>query len=187
MPNVQDTTQVLLDLQKGDEAAAAKLLPLVYDELRGLARHHMRRERPSHTLQATAVVHEAYLRLVEQTKVDWKGKTHFFAVSAEMIRRILVDHARKHAAAKRGGERVRVTVNEADAVSGTAANIDLIALDDALQELSRLSERQGRVIELRFFAGLSVEETAYILGVSQRTVKEEWRVARAWLAHRMNQ
>ena len=170
----------------GDEIAAKKLLPLVYAELRARAASHLAKERPSHTLQPTALVHEAFLRLVDQTRVDWRGRTHFFAVASEMIRRILVDHARMHGASKRGGGASRVELDENAVSSGTSpTTVDLIALDDALAELRRLSHRQAQVVELKFFGGLSVEETAQVLDVSERTVKGDWRVARAWLRQRL--
>ena len=187
MSSDRKITQTLADVSSGDHCAAAKLMPLVYAELRAVAGRHLRRERKNHTLQATAVVHEAYLKLVDQTRVDWKGKAHFMAVAAEVIRRILVDHARKRGAAKRGGSAARITLSIEDmvATSDSDSDLDLIAVDDALSELAELNERQARVVELRFFGGLSVEETAYALGVSERTVKGDWRVAKAWLRKRM--
>ncbi len=184
MPTSAQTTQILTDLANGDRSAADRLMPLVYDELHALAERYMRRERPGHTLQPTALAHEAYLRLIDQSRVDWKSRAHFFGVAAEMIRRILVDHARKRAAAKRGGGVDRVEASEA-ADPSQKSPVDLLALDEALQELRQLNERQSEVVDLRFFGGLSVEETAHVIGVSPRTVKGDWHVARAWLRNHM--
>jgi RNA polymerase sigma factor (TIGR02999 family) len=176
----QDVTMALGRAAGGDEAAAAKLLPMVYDELRALAASALKRERGDHTLQPTALVHEAFLRLVDQTHAAYNSRTHFFAVSAQMIRRILVDYARQHGAAKRGGKWLKITMDQAD--HGTADDqLDLLHLDEALTNLAALDERQSKVVELRFFGGLSVEETAKTLNVSPRTVEEDWRVAKAWL------
>jgi RNA polymerase sigma factor (TIGR02999 family) len=180
-----DTTQILLDLGNGDRSAAERLMPLVYDELRGLAQQYMGGERPDHTLQATALVHEAYLRLIDQSRVDWQGRAHFFSVAAEMIRRVLVDHARQHHAAKRGGAARKVSLTDSVDATGEP-DIDLMALDEALQELGRLSERHRRVVELRFFGGLSVEEAGLVLEVSPHTVRSDWRLARAWLRQRLD-
>ena len=184
MPTSAQTTQILTDLANGDRSAADRLMPLVYDELHALAERYMRRERPGHTLQPTALTHEAYFRLIDQSRVDWKSRAHFFGVAAEMIRRILVDHARKRAAAKRGGGAGKVEASEA-ADPSQESPVDLLALDEALQELRQLNERQSEVVDLRFFGGLSVEETAHVLGVSPRTVKGDWHVARAWLRNHM--
>jgi len=150
-------TPLLDPASRGDQRAAARLLPLVYEELKERATLSLRRERPSHTLQPTAIVHEAFLRLVDQTSVDWRGRTHFFAVAAEMMRRILVDHARKRGTVKRGGDRTRVSLDEQVAPAGANGELDLVELDEALDELHRLSDRQARVVELRYFGGLSVE------------------------------
>ncbi len=180
-----DTTRILLELGKGDESAANRLLPLVYDELRGLAAHYMQQERRNHTLQPTALVNEAYLRLVDQSRVNWRNRAHFFAVAAEVIRRILVDHARQKAAAKRGGGQPHFPLDVAEPADTATGPVDLLALDDALRRLDELSERQRRVVELRFFGGLSVQETAHVLDVSEATVKNDWRVARAWLAREL--
>jgi RNA polymerase sigma factor (TIGR02999 family) len=157
-----------------------QLLPLVYDELRALAGRYMRGERPGATLQPTAIVHEAYLRLMNADGIDWKGKTHFFAVAAIQMRRILVEHARAAAAEKRGGGLQRITFSSDLAVAPDGM-VGLLALDEALVSLERRNERQARVAELRLFAGLLVKETALHLGVSERTVKDDWRFARAWL------
>ncbi len=180
MAPAADTTQILIDLGNGDRSAANRLMPLVYDELHGLAGRFMRREPPGHTLQTTALVHEAYLRLIDQSRVDWKGRAHFFAVAAEMIRRVLIDHARQRRAAKRGGLAHRVTLTDSIGAC-EQEQVDLLALDEALNELSALNERHGKVVELRFFGGLSIDETAHILDVSPQTVRSDWRMARAWL------
>lgn len=185
MPSSPQTTELLLAVARGGRSAANALLPLVYDELRGLAEHYMRRERPGHTLQPTALVNEAYLRLIDQSRVDWKSRAHFFGVAAEMIRRILVDHARKRAAIKRGGGAAKATSSEALADVGSD-RVDLLALDEALEKLRELDERRSQVVELRFFGGLSVEETAHVLGVSPRTVKGDWHLARAWLRNHLS-
>lgn len=178
--DAHNATQILARAVGGDEAAAARLLPMVYEELRALAARALRRERADHTLQPTALVHEAFLRLIDQTQAEYNSRTHFFAVSAQVIRRILVDHARQHHALKRGGNWLKVTLDHANAASSDEA-LDLLGLDEALNKLCTLDERQSKVVELRFFGGLSVEETAATLGVSPRTVEEDWRMARAWL------
>jgi RNA polymerase sigma factor (TIGR02999 family) len=156
------------------------LIPLVYDELRRLARRHLRRERPDHTLQSAAVVNEAYLRLTRQKPPEWQSRAHFFAVAAQMMRHILVDHARNRRAAKRGAGAPRLTLS-ADIALPREREVDVVALDDALNQLAALDLQQSRVVELRFFGGLSIEETALVLGVSPATVKREWATARAWL------
>ena len=178
------TTQILIDLSNGEPSAADRLLPLVYDELRALAEQYMEQERADHTLQATGLVHEAYLKLIDQSRVDWKNRAHFFAVAAEMIRRVLVDHARGHLAAKRGGAAQRITLSDATD-SPEADPIDLLDLNEALDELGVLNERHRRVVELRFFGGLSVEESAHVLEVSPQTVRLDWRMARGWLRQRL--
>ena len=184
MPHSAQTTQILLPAANGDRSAADQLMPLVYDELHGLAEHFMAQERVDHTLQATALVNEAYMRLIDQTQVDWQGRAHFCAVASQMIRRILVDHARKRSAAKRGGGASRVDLTDVLDLS-EEIGVDLLGLDEALQELRGLHERQARVVELRFFGGLNVQETAAVLEVSPRTVKGDWRLARAWLRERL--
>lgn len=171
---------------RGDESAAEQLLPLVYDDLRERAAHYLSRERSGHTLQPTALVHEAYLRLVDQTRVDWSGRTHFFAVAAETIRRILVDHARGNLTAKRGGQRNRVTLDEAVALSDER-DVDLLALDEALDMLAKEDERAKQVVELRFFGGLTQVEVAQHLKVSERTVRNDWAWARAWLRRELDE
>ena len=176
----QNVTQLLLQWNKGDPAALDALIPLVYGELRRLARHYLQQEKQGHTLSSTALVHEAYLRLVNQREVTWQNRAHFFGVASQMMRRILVDHARKRASAKRGGELLTLALDEAVAAPRGKA-IDLMALDDALVGLAKLDERQSRLVELRFFGGLSIEETSEVLGVSTPTVKRDWASARAWL------
>jgi RNA polymerase sigma factor (TIGR02999 family) len=175
-----DVTSLLVAWNQGDQAALEELLPVVYDELRKLARSYLRRERPDHTLQATALVHEAYLRLIDQNQVTWQNRAHFFGLAAQMMRRILVNHAVAKKTDKRGGQQEKLSLDEA--VSFAAAReVDLIALDDALKELEQLDPQQSRVVELRFFAGLSIEETAEVLGISPATVKREWATAKLWL------
>ena len=180
MTENQDVTQLLSALKRGDEGAAEKLMPVVYDELRRLAASYMRREREDHTLQATALVHEAYLKLVEQRSVNWENRAHFFGIAAQLMRRILVDHARGHLRQKRGGEQVHVPIDEAFAFAEQQAD-EVLAVDNSLEILATIDPRQARVVELRFFGGLSVEEAADVLGVSPKTVKREWSVAKAWL------
>ncbi|MBI4907488.1 MAG: sigma-70 family RNA polymerase sigma factor [Acidobacteria bacterium] len=177
-----DTTQLLAQSHSGDQHALQALMPLVYDELRRLSAHLLQRERAGHTLQPTALVHEAYLRMVDQTRVDWQSRAHFLALAAQMLRRVLVDHARAKHRAKRGSGRVVLTLQE---VPGPAPNLDVVALDEALSELARIDPQQSRIVELRFFAGVSIEETAAALGISPATVKRDWAVARAWLYRRL--
>ncbi len=160
-------------------------MPLVYDELRKIARRCLVDQRNGHTLQPTALVHEAYLRLARRDSADWQDRTHFFAMAAQMMRQILVDHARRRAAAKRGGNAVTLVVDEATAVS-KQQNLDLLALDDAMKRLATLDPRQSQIVELRFFAGLSIEETAQVVKISPATAKREWATARLWLHHVMS-
>lgn len=173
-------TQILGRIADGHGSAARELLPLVYDELRRLASSYMRREAAGHTLQSTALVHEAYVRLVGQTETRWESRAHFFAVAAMAMRQILANHARARRATKRGGKRMRVTLSEAINPGG-GPDIELLALHDAMEKLAALDERQGRIVELRFFAGMTGEEIAHVLGISPATIKREWRAARAWL------
>jgi RNA polymerase sigma-70 factor (ECF subfamily) len=166
-----------------ERASAEDLLPLVYDELRQLARRYLSRERPGHTLQPTALVHEAYIKLVDQSRVDWQGRTHFFAVGAKVMRNLLIDHARAKGRAKRGGGRHRVTLAEGltPFASGELDIDQLLAVNESLDRLAELDPRQAKVVELRFFGGLTVPEVALVLGVSQRTIEGDWTHARAWL------
>ncbi len=175
-----ETTQLLRAWASGDQGALEQLTPRVYDELRRIAGRFMRDERPGRTIQTTALVHEAYLKLIDVTNVDWQHRAHFFAVSAQIMRRILLDRARRRVAAKRGGAAPRVNLDEVPDIGSGRAR-ELIALDDALNVLAKVDPRKARVIELRFFAGLSVEEAAEVLKVSSDTVKRDWKLARAWL------
>ncbi len=180
MGDAHEVTILLSALTRGDQDAGARLIPVVYNELRRLAGSYMRHERPDHTLQATALVHEAYLKLVEQQSVNWQSRAHFFGVAAQLMRRILIDHARGHLRQKRGGEYKKVSLNDAFIFS-PEQSVELLAVDESLQRLAKLDERQARVVELRFFGGLSVEEAAAVLGISAKTVKRDWSVAKAWL------
>jgi RNA polymerase sigma-70 factor, ECF subfamily len=179
-PPAIQITQLLQSWSQGDEAAIDKLMPLVYDELHSMARRYMSNEKPGHTLQATALVNEAYLRLVHASGADWQNRTHFFAVSAQVMRRILVDWARSRHAAKRGNDVPALELNEALAVP-LKTGTDLVAVDDALKALSLLDSRKSQIVELRFFGGLSVKETAEVLKVSEETVHRDWRLAKSWL------
>ncbi len=176
----EQATRLLIDWSNGNREAAAGLMPLVYDELRRLARGYLQRERSDHTLQATGLVHEAYLRLVDQGTTTWQNRAHFFGVAAQLMRRILVDHARRHRRGKRGGALDKVEFDEALALS-VSRDLNLIALDDALQDLAALNPQHSQIVELRFFGGMTIEEVAEVLDVSPRTVQREWRMARAWL------
>jgi RNA polymerase sigma factor (TIGR02999 family) len=178
-------TGLLLRWSEGDPAAREALIPLVYDELRRLARQCLASQRQDHTLQSTALVHEAYLRLVGRTSVHWQNRVHFYAVAAQLMRRILVDHARKQSAAKRGGNHLTLILDEAVALP-KKRELDLIALDDALNELAELDQRQSHIVELRFFGGLSIEDSSHVLGISPATVKREWATARTWLYQQMS-
>lgn len=175
-----EVTQLLLDWSKGNQTALDKLMPLIYRELRRLAHQYLRRERVGHTLQTTDLVHEAYLRLVDQRRVRWQNRAHFFGVAAQLMRRILVDHARRHKRVKRGGGVQTVALDETAVVSHES-NIDLPALDEALERLAAIDQRKARIVELRFFGGLEVEETAAFLKISGITVMREWKLAKAWL------
>jgi RNA polymerase sigma factor (TIGR02999 family) len=181
----QEITTLLVASSAGDRQAMDQLMPLVYDELRRLAQSYLRSERPGHTLQGTALVHEAYLRLIDQKQVKWQNRAHFFALASQMIRRILVDHARGHKAAKRGSGAPKLSLDEAIGVPAKT-DVDLIALDDALNALAKLDPGQSRIVELRFFGGLSIEETAEVVGLSTATVNREWSAARAWLFRQMS-
>jgi len=180
-----EVTQLLVQLRAGQRDAEAKLIALVYSELRRLAAHYLRGERADHTLQPTALVHEAYIRLTKMQEMDWQNRSHFFATSATVMRRILVDHARAHQANKREGLRDAISLDDALVVS-PARSTQLIALDNALERLAKLEFRRSRIVELRFFGGMSEEETGAVLGISARTVKRDWRVAKAWLYNEVN-
>ena len=179
-----DVTRLLVLWTGGNQQAMEDLLPLVYDELRKLARRYLQRERPGHTLQSTALVHEAYLRMIDQRDVSWQGRAHFFGIAAQMMRRILVDHARGRDAAKRGAGACKLTLDE-DLLAPAERDINLVALDQALDTLSKLDSQQGRIVELRFFAGLSIEETAEVLKISPATVKRDWAMAKAFLSRQL--
>jgi len=186
--DLDEITALLRAWSGGDVAAEAKLLPLVYDQLRRQAAHQLRRERPGHSLSPTAVVHELYLRLVPQERAVWANRTQFFAVASRLIRRVLVDHARERGAVKRAGDRQRVTLDENLAETGPRdgpRDADVLALDAALEELGALDPRRARLVELRYFGGLSLEETASALEISPATVSREWQLARAWLHRRL--
>ena len=176
-----DVTQLLLDWRSGDQEAPNKLMPLVYNELRRLAHSYLKRERPDHTLQTTALVHEAYLKLIDQHSVNWQNRAQFFALSAQAMRRILLDNARRHTAAKRGSGGQKISLDEVASVSREGANEALIALDFALQKLETIDPEQSRIVELRYFGGLTIEETAEVLKTSPSTIQREWTIARAWL------
>ena len=178
-PSSHDVTELLINWSQGDKAALDRLMPLVYDELRRRAERYLRQERPDHTLQATALVHEAYLQLVDQRQVRWQNRAHFIGLAAQLMRRILVEHARRHQAGKRGGAAHKLTLDESLGLS-TERGVNLVALDEALTALADLDPQQSRIVELRFFGGLTVDETAEVLGVSPRTVDREWRMAKAW-------
>jgi RNA polymerase sigma factor (TIGR02999 family) len=173
-------TTLLMEWSGGNSQAFNELIPLVYDQLRQLAERQLRRERPNHTLHSTALVHEAYLKLIDQRRVQWKDREHFFAVASQAIRRILVTYARSRYASKRGGGATLLAFDESVALPDRK-DVDLVALDDALESLSRLDAQQGRIIELRFFGGLSIDGTARVMGISTSTVTRDWNVARAWL------
>ena len=180
-PKVSESvTQLLIEISNGDREAVDLLLPVIYDELRKLAANYLRRERPDHTLQPTALVHEAYLRLVDQTRVNWQNRAHFFGIAAQIMRRLLVDHARRHNAEKRGHDFQKLSLDE-NIDRAVERSTELIALDDALKALAAFDSQKARVVELRYFGGLSIEETADVLGVTATTIKRHWRFAKAWL------
>jgi len=180
-----DVTQILKDWSEGSEGASARLMPLVYEELRRLAREYLRRERADHTLQATALVHEAYLRMVDEKNVTWKDRAHFYGIAARLMRRILVDHARAHNAAKRGGLEQKLQLDEARDLPATGAT-DLVALDGALESLARTYPRKSEVVELKFFGGLEANEIAEVLQVSEKTVLRDWSFAKLWLCRELS-
>ena len=181
-----EVTQLLLRWSEGDKAALGKLMPLVYRELRRLAGHYMRRERPGHTLQASALVNEAYLRLVDYRRMQWQNRAHFFAVAAQAMRRVLVEHARSRQYAKRGGTAQRISLDDVAVLTDQQA-AELVALDDPLTSLEALDARKARIVELRYIGGLSIEESAETLGVSTATVERDWRSAKAWLYRAISQ
>ena len=176
-----ELTQMLIQLSEGKSQVVDDILPLIYDELRSLASNYLRRERSDHTLQPTALVHEAYLKLIDQTQVKWQNRAHFFGIAANIMRRILVDHARKHTADKRGGAAEKLPLEEEILIVSEGKSAELLALDEALKNLAKIDEQKSKIVELRYFGGLSVEETAEVLGVSEITVKRHWRMAKAWL------
>jgi RNA polymerase sigma factor (TIGR02999 family) len=182
---VRDVTDLLLSWRQGDAAALDRLIPLVYDELRRMARRHLRGESPGHALQATALVHEVYLRLVDVNRMTLASRAHFFGVAATLMRQIVVDYARRQRADKRGGGATMLSLDEASPSVGTPS-VDVLALDEALDALSAIDARQCRVVELRFFAGLNIDEAAEALGVSPATVEREWALAKAWLHRRLS-
>lgn len=176
-PNI---TELLVGYGRGDKESLDQLMPIVYDELRRQAARYLRRERPGNTLQTTALIHEAYVRLVDQRNVQWQNRAHFFGIAAQLMRRILVDHARTKKRAKRGGSDIRVSLGDAT-VAVKGQDLDVVALDEALERLAQIDAQQSRVVELRFFSGLTVEETAEVMGISNATVKRDWSMAKAWL------
>ena len=176
----KNVTGLLQEWSHGNQSALDELLPVIYSELRQLARYHLRLERPEHTLQPTALANEAYLRLIDQHNVQWRNRAHFFAIAAQIMRRILVDHARKRRAAKRGGAETLIPLDE-DVLASPQPSLDVVRLDDALSLLEAMDPRQGRVVELRYFGGLTVKETGEVLGISPATVKSDWSVAKRWL------
>lgn len=182
----EDVTRLLMEWRGGDRSALDRLVPLVYGELRRIARRCLRNERNGHTLQTTGLVHEAYLRLVRSSGVQWRDRAHFFALSAQLMRRVLVDEARRRAFRKRGGDLTRVMLEDADPPA-PERSIDLVALDEALTRLAEFSPRKGRVVEMRYFGGLSIEETAAVLDVSADIVKREWRTAKLWLTRALSE
>jgi RNA polymerase sigma-70 factor, ECF subfamily len=180
----KEISLILKDWSGGGRESADVLLSLVYDELRRIARHYLRRERSDHTLQPTALVHEAYMKLIDISDVSWQDRAHFFAVASNVMRHILVDHARARATDKRGGEVQRIALEDVVKLSD-APDVDLLALDESMRQLAAFDEQQSKIVELRFFGGLTIEETAHVLGISPATVKREWTMAKAWLFRRM--
>jgi len=178
-PPSDDVTKLLLQWRRGDESALHRLIPIVHQELKRLARQFLRRERAGHTLQTSALVNELYLRLIRSSRVQWQDRAHFFAIAAQLMRRVLVDDARKRRNQKRGGDLTRVTLDES--ISAREPDVDLLAVDDALARLAEVAPGKARLVELRFFGGLTVEETSAVLGISTDAVKREWRTARSWL------
>ena len=186
-PHSRDVTALLHAWSQGDRAALDELVPIVYDELRQRAARQMRQQSPEHTLRATALVHETYLRLAGDPVVEWQSRAHFFGVAAKVMRSVLVDHERARRTAKRGGVATRVTLGAASGVADTTPDVDVLALDEALVALAELDPDKCRIVELRYFAGLTIEETAAALGISPATVKREWAMARAWLRRELRE
>lgn len=185
MPAPENVTQLLVKWSEGDQKALDKLMPLVYSELRRLANNYLRRERQNHTLQPTALVNEAYLKLIDQRSAHWQNRSQFYGVAAQLMRRILVDHARQHQAAKRGGsDQQRLSITSAGELA-QKPDIDLLALHEALEELKSFDSQQERIVELKFFGGLSIDETAELLGIGHATVERDWKMARAWLRRKL--
>jgi RNA polymerase sigma factor (TIGR02999 family) len=185
MQDPEGITQLLIRWKGGDQAALEQLMPLVYSELRRLAANYLRRERQGHTLQPTALVNEAYLKLVDQRNPKWQNRAHFYGIAAQVMRRILVDHARMRDAEKRGGaKQQRLSITSAEAIS-TKPNFDVLALHEALEELTAMDPQQGKIVELKFFGGLSIEEVAEVLGIGHATVERDWKMARAWLRRKL--
>lgn len=176
-----EITRLLIELTEGNEKVVNDIFPFIYDELRQIAGRHLRKERGNHTLQPTALVHEAYMKLVDQKAVQWQNRSHFFGIASQIMRRILVDHARKHKAEKRGGEGENISLEEEFVVVEKGRSAKLLALDEALENLAKMDEMKAKIVELRYFGGLSVEESAEVLNVSEITVKRHWRAAKAWL------
>lgn len=185
--SIHNVTRLLLAWRNGEATALDELMAVVYDELRRLAAGHLNRERPDHTLQPTALVNEVYLQLIDQRQVNWQNRAHFFGAVAEIMRRVLVSHARKHRARKRGGGAFKVSLGDLAVVSDTAPDVDVILLDQALTELAAMDPPLARLVELRYFGGLSVEETAEVLALSPATIKRQWQTARTWLRRRLTQ
>src|SRR5215210_8796330 len=180
MEGEQNITELLIGYGRGNKESLDQLMPLVYDELRRQAARYLRREQPGNTLQTTALIHEAYVRLVDQRNMQWQNRAHFFGIAAQLMRRILVDHARAKKRVKRGGSDIRVSLGE-ETVAVKGQDLDVVALDEALERLAQIDEQQSRVVELRFFSGLTVEETAEVMHISRATVKRDWSMAKAWL------
>ena len=179
--STQELTQLLVQLSEGKSQVVDDILPLIYNELRRLASNYLRRERSDHTLQPTALVHEAYIKLIDQTQVKWQNRAHFFGIAANIMRRILVDYARQHKADKRGGAAEKLPLEEEILIVSEGKSAELLALDEALENLAKIDAQKSKIVELRYFGGLSVEETAEVLGISEITVKRHWRMAKAWL------
>ncbi len=184
-PDPDGVTRLLVEWQEGDQQALESLIPLVYQELRAIAGRYLSRESPGHTLQSTALVHEAYFKLIGQRQMRWQNRAHFFGIAARMMRRILIDHARHHSRDKRGGAAPKLSLDEAVVAPAAETDVDLLALDEALTSLAQIDPRGAQIIELRFFSGLTLEETAEVVGISVGTVKRDWSAARAWLYREM--